>query len=74
MKTKKKSAYNNGCMTCEYCQAVKQEISFCIGASREPDWVMHEGTGKVSCPACWHVARQEGIDAIDKHIQSVNKR
>jgi len=70
---KKKSAFNNGKMTCAYCQTEKQEISFCIGASREPDWVMHEGTGKVSCPKCWNIGKKEGHEAVEKYIASFNE-
>ena len=25
-------------LTCQYCGAVKNEITFVIGASRKPDW------------------------------------
>ena len=39
-------------LKCAYCGAEKEEISFMIGASLEPEWCMHEGTGKVSCPDC----------------------
>jgi hypothetical protein len=39
-------------LECYYCDAVKEEISFMIGASLQPEWTMHEGTGKVSCPDC----------------------
>ncbi len=39
---------------------------FCIGASRKPDWVMNEGTGKICCPNCFEVARAEGREVIDK--------
>ena len=39
-------------LECAYCGATKEEISFMIGASLEPEWTMHEGTGKVSCPDC----------------------
>ena len=56
---------------CEYCGAEKDGISFVIGASREPDWMMVEGTGKMCCPKCWAVARQEGIEAVDRHCASL---
>ena len=39
-------------LECAYCGVTKEEISFMIGASLEPEWTMHEGTGKVSCPDC----------------------
>lgn len=70
----KKSAFYNSKMTCAYCGDVRQEIMFCIGASKKADWVMHEGTGKVSCPKCWEIGKQEGKEAIDNHIRSVNAR
>ena len=51
---------------CEYCGATKQGLSFVIGASKTPDWVMVEGTGKMACPACWERARREGAAAVDR--------
>lgn len=53
-------------IVCAYCGKQKAEISFYIGASIEPDWVMIEGTGKMTCPECWEIARKEGQDAIHK--------
>ena len=55
---------------CEYCGKTKDGISFIIGASREPAWVMVEGTGNMCCPDCWQVARQDGIDAVERHVAS----
>ena len=52
---------------CEYCGATKEGISFVIGASRTPDWVMVEGTGAMCCPICWEAARMHGQDAVRKH-------
>ena len=52
---------------CEYCGKTKQGISFVIGASKTPDWVMIEGTGAMCCPDCWTVARQDGDDAVRRH-------
>ncbi len=43
-------------LKCDYCTAVKSEKSFWIGASLKPDWTMHEGTGKISCPDCYEKA------------------
>lgn len=57
-------------LKCEYCNEIRQDMIFCIGASNEPDWVMNEGTGKVSCPKCYTKGRQEGQKAIDRHIKS----
>ena len=51
---------------CEYCGAEKEGLSFFIGASRVPDWVMVEGTGKMACPACWMQARADGQAVIAK--------
>ena len=53
-------------LVCDYCGKVKEEVSFYIGASNEPDWVMNEGTGKISCPDCYEIGRKEGQDAIHK--------
>lgn len=71
---KKKSAFNNGKMTCDYCGKVRDQIIFCIGASKKADWVLHQGSGKVSCPECWEIGRKEGEEIIDKHIAYVNRR
>ena len=59
-------------LTCTYCGAVKEEIIFCIGASSKKDWCMVEGTGKMTCPACYDKAMNEGKAAIERHIQWVN--
>ena len=52
---------------CEYCGKTKNGISFVIGASLTPDWMMVEGTGAMCCPDCWAVARQDGDDAVRRH-------
>jgi len=57
---------------CEYCGKEKEGLSFMIGASRAPAWVMVEGTGKMSCPDCWADAMAEGRAAINKHIADYN--
>jgi hypothetical protein len=59
---------NHEQLTCDYCGAVKQEISFCIGAARKPEWTMVYGTGKLTCPACYDKAMAEGRATIDKHV------
>jgi len=59
-------------LKCEYCQAEKEEFSFYIGASKEPDWTMIEGTGKITCPDCYNVAVKEGKEKIEKHIENFN--
>jgi hypothetical protein len=53
-------------LVCDYCGKVKEEVSFYIGASTEPDWVMIEGTGKITCPICWERASLDGQEAIRK--------
>lgn len=60
-------------MKCEYCGKEKEEMGFFIGASNVPDWVMNEGTGKISCPDCYKIGRTEGKAAIDAHIKSLSK-
>ena len=57
---------------CAYCGKEKEGLSFYIGASREADWCMVEGTGKMCCPACYTIAMADGQAAINKHIQWVN--
>ena len=52
---------------CEYCGKEKEGLSFCIGASKTPDWVMVEGTGKMACPNCWEKAKTEGQMAVEKY-------
>lgn len=59
---------------CAYCGAEKQEVSFFIGAAKEPDWTMIYGTGKITCPDCYNVAEKEGKERIEKHIKEVNAR
>lgn len=56
---------------CDYCGAKKEGLSFVIGASKEADWVMIEGTGKMCCPGCWEKATKDGQKAIDKHCESM---
>ena len=60
-------------LVCDYCGAVKQEISFCIGAAKNPEWTMVYGTGKITCPACYDKAMAEGDAAVDRHIAAYNK-
>ncbi len=59
---------------CEYCGKTKDGISFVIGASRTPDWVMIEGTGAMCCPDCWEMARIDGQNAVDRHCKSMGRR
>lgn len=61
-------------LKCDYCGKEKAEISFFIGASLQPDWTVIEGTGKVTCPDCWNIAKEDGKKAIENHIQWVKKR
>ena len=56
-------------IVCAYCGKVKPKgpgYDFVIGASRTPDWVMVEGTGKMSCPDCLPVAERHAARAIEK--------
>lgn len=46
-------------LTCTYCGKVKDEFILCIGASKEPDWCIMEGTGKITCPTCYPTAQAE---------------
>ena len=62
----KKKAFDYSKMTCEYCGVVKYEVMFAIGASLGPDWCMHEGTGKISCPGCHETALAEAQAVIEK--------
>lgn len=52
---------------CDYCGAVKETVSFVIGATNKPDWCMVEGTGKMACPSCYPKARSEGVAAVERH-------
>lgn len=55
---------------CEYCGKEKKDSIFVIGASNKPDWCMHEGTGKMSCPECYEKASKEGQSRIKDHVES----
>lgn len=61
-------------MICTYCGKERDKVMFVIGASREVDWVINEGTGKISCddPVCWQKGRDEGQARIDAHFKSIN--
>lgn len=59
-------------LVCEFCGAEKKETCFVIGASNQPDWCMHEGTGKLSCPDCYEKASNEGQAKIKAHVKSFN--
>ena len=52
-------------LVCDYCGKVKDEVTFVIGASIEKDWVMWQGTGKVSCPDCWEKGQAEARAVLD---------
>ena len=56
---------------CEYCGKEKNEVSFYIGASLEPDWCMHEGTGKIACPNCYDKAQIEAQIIINNQYAEV---
>ena len=51
---------------CEFCGAEKDGLSFVIGASKEPDWCMIEGTGLMACPSCYPKAVAEAKAVIDR--------
>lgn len=59
-------------LVCHYCGAEKEEVSFFIGATKEPDWCMVEGTGYMSCPLCYPRAIADGKARIDQHIKEHN--
>ena len=59
-------------LICEFCGAVKNEVIFVIGASSKPDWCMVEGSGKMTCPDCYHEAMEEGQERIDRYIAKHN--
>ena len=52
-------------MNCNYCKAINKDKSFMIGAGSESEWVLHEGTGKISCPKCYPLGIDEAIKIID---------
>lgn len=53
---------------CEYCGAEKKGLIFMIGASRKPEWVMVEGTGKMCCPKpeCQQKAKEERDKVLNR--------
>jgi hypothetical protein len=55
-------------LTCTYCGKQREQFVLAIGASLTKDWVIWEGTGKVSCPDCWEQAKEESANAIEMHI------
>jgi|MudIll2142460700_1097286.scaffolds.fasta_scaffold195626_4 hypothetical protein len=59
--------------TCAFCGKVNNTPGFFIGASLKAAWVMVEGTGKMTCPECWEKATREGQEAINRHVETVNR-
>ena len=57
-------------LVCEFCGAVKEEITFMIGACSKPgaDWCMIYGTGKMACPACYAKGTAEAEAKINRII------
>lgn len=60
---------DNTITKCDYCGKEKPGLSFCIGASRQPDWTLVEGTGKMTCPECYPKAMAEGKAAVRRHVE-----
>ena len=56
----------NDITVCEFCGKTKEGLSFFIGASKEPDWTMVEGTGKITCPECYEKAMKEAEEMMKK--------
>ena len=57
-------------------------MTFLIGAGNpnkinpvdgERSWCMHEGTGKMTCPDCHAKGETDGIAAVERHVESVNR-
>jgi transcription elongation factor Elf1 len=65
-KIRKLTPHHPETLTCAYCGRVKEEVSFCIGASNGPDWCMVEGTGKVTCPGCYDTAQAEAAVVLNR--------
>ena len=63
---------NKDYIQCDFCGAVKNEVTFTIGASTHADWCMIYGTGKMACPKCYGPAQAEATAAIDQHVAYVN--
>jgi len=59
----------DGKLQCDYCGKIKQgAFTFFIGAAREPDWTMMEGTGKITCPDCYEGAARHAQHVINKAL------
>jgi len=57
---------------CDYCGKIQEgNPTFVIGASREPDWMMVDGTGKMTCPDCHTIAVQDGQRAVGRHCKAM---
>ena len=53
-------------MNCNYCKAINKEKGFMIGAGSESEWVLHEGTGKMTCPKCHNIGLAEATKVIEE--------
>ena len=53
-------------LNCNYCKAINEDDSFMIGSGSKSEWVLHEGTGKLSCPKCHKIGLEEATKVIDK--------
>jgi hypothetical protein len=51
---------------CERCgKAQEGNLTFMIGASKEPSWCLCEGTGRFVCPDCYEAERADCKRIID---------
>lgn len=55
-------------LVCSYCGEEKKEVKLWIGSAGKfsPDWTIHEGTGKTTCPNCYELGATQARIAINK--------
>ena len=60
---------------CGYCGKEKEDQTFVIGASNVPDWVMMEGTGKMTCPSssCFNRAELDAATVVNRYVASIKQ-
>ena len=56
----------NDQLNCNYCKAINVGNDFMIGAGPKSEWVLHEGTGKLSCPKCHSIGLAEATKVIEE--------